>query len=106
MINDICLQIPGFYYGRLDIMYRTFEELERGENFALVEINGAGSEPIHMYDPKHSIVYGWKEMLRHIRYMYEISVENHKNGAPYLSHKEGMRQYKIHLEQSKKIVNF
>ncbi|RZJ30131.1 MAG: D-alanine--D-alanine ligase [Flavobacterium sp.] len=106
MINEICLQIPGYYYGRLDIMYDTFEELERGENFALVEINGAGSEPIHMYDPKHSIFHGWKEMLRHIRYMYEISVENHKNGAPYLTHKEGMRQYKIHLDQSKKIVNF
>jgi hypothetical protein len=38
--------------------------------------------------------------------MYEISVANHKNGAPYLLHKEGMKEYRMHLEQSNKIVNF
>lgn len=106
LINTICLQIPGFYFGRLDIMYNTFAELERGENFSIVEINGAGSEPTHIYDPKHSIFFAWKELMRHISFMYEISVANHKNGAPYLEHNEGMRQYRIHLEQSKKIVHF
>ncbi len=105
-INEICLQVPGFYFGRLDVMYNTFEELERGENFLLVEINGAASEPTHIYDPKHSIFYAWKELARHIGYMYEISVENHRNGAPYLPHKIGMEQYRIHLRQSKKILNF
>lgn len=104
--NGICLQVPGFYFGRLDVMYNTFEELERGENFLLVELNGAASEPTHIYDPKHSLFFAWKELMRHITYMYRISVENHKNGARYLGHKEGMREYRIHLEQSKKIVNF
>jgi hypothetical protein len=105
-INDVCLQIDGFYYGRLDIMYRTWEELERGKNFLIVEINGAASEPTHIYDPKHSIFFAWKELARHIMYMYQISVANHKQGFPYLSHKQGMEQYRLHLEQSKKIVNF
>lgn len=105
-INEICGQIPGFYFGRLDIMYNTFEELERGENFAIVELNGAGSEPTHIYDPKHSIFFAWKELMRHITYMYEISTANHKLGAPYLPHKEGMKQYRLHLEQSNKIINF
>jgi hypothetical protein len=106
VINDMCLQIPGFYFGRLDLMYNTFEELEHGKNFSVVELNGAASEPTHIYDPKHSLFFGWKELMRHITYMYEISVENHKNGAPYLPHKVGMNEYRMHLEQSKKIVNF
>lgn len=105
-INRMCLEIPGFYFGRLDIMYNTLEELENGQNFAIVELNGAGSEPTHIYDPKHSLFFAWKELLRHIRYMYEISIENNKKGAPFLSHKVGMEQYRLHLEQSKKIVNF
>jgi hypothetical protein len=105
-INGICLQVPGFYFGRVDVMYNSFDELEEGINFLLVEINGAGSEPTHIYDPKHSIFFAWKELSRHIRYMYEISVANHKNGVPYLTHKEGMTQYRIHLEQSRKIVHF
>lgn len=106
VMNEMCTQIPGFYFGRLDIMYNTFEELERGENFAIVELNGAASEPTHIYDPKHSIFFAWKELARHITYMYEISDVNNKNGVPYLSHKVGMQEYNRHLEQNKKILNF
>ncbi|MNS02592.1 carbamoyl phosphate synthase-like protein [compost metagenome] len=105
-INEMCLQIPGFYFGRLDVMYRSFEELENGKNFSIVELNGAASEPTHIYDPKHSLWFAWKELARHITYMYEISEQNHKNGAPYLPHRVGMKEYRLHLEQSKKIVNF
>lgn len=106
IMNEICLQVNGFYFGRMDVMYNTLEELERGENFLVVELNGAASEPTHIYDPKHSLFFAWKELMRHITYMYEISVSNHKNGAPYLSHKDGMEQYRLHNLQSKKIVNF
>jgi hypothetical protein len=102
----MCLQIPGFYFGRLDVMYNTLEELEQGINFSIVELNGAASEPTHIYDPKHSLLFAWKELARHITFMYEISVLNHKKGSPYLSHKEGMKEYRLHLEQSNKIVNF
>ena len=105
-IENICKEIPHYYYGRLDIMYDSWDDLEQGKKFKLVEINGAGSEPIHIFDPKHSIFFAWKEIARHITYMYKISVQNHKLGFPYLSHKKGMRQYNIHIEQSRKIVNF
>lgn len=106
VINKMCLQIPGFYFGRLDVMYNAFEELERGENFSIVELNGAASEPTHIYDPRHSLFFAWKELARHITYMYEISIENNKKGFPYLEHKAGMKEYRLHLDQSKKIVNF
>lgn len=104
--NEICLQIPGFYFGRLDVMYNTWEGLENGLNFSVVELNGAASEPTHIYDPKHSLLFAWKELAKHISYMYKISAQNHKNGIPYLAHKVGMKEYRLHLEQSKKIVNF
>ena len=106
VFNEICTQIDGFYFGRLDIMYNDFSELESGKNFAIVELNGAASEPTHIYDPKHSIFFAWRELARHITYMYKISVENNKKGFPFLTHKTGMQQYKLHLEQSRKIVNF
>ncbi|MFE3868470.1 D-alanine--D-alanine ligase [Flavobacterium sp. LS2P90] len=105
-MNEVCLQVPGFYFGRLDVMYNTLEELEDGKNFSIVELNGAASEPTHIYDPKHSLVFAWKELARHITFMYEISVRNHKTGSPYLSYKEGMKEYRLHVEQSNKIVNF
>ena len=106
VIDEMCLQIPEFYFGRMDLMYNSWEELEDGKNFSLIELNGAASEPTHIYDPKHSLFFAWKELARHITYMYKISVANHKRGFSYLSHKEGMIQYKLHLKQSNKIINF
>jgi hypothetical protein len=103
-INEMCLQIPDFYYGRLDIMYESFEDLEAGKNFQVVELNGAMSEPTHIYDPKHSLLFAWKTLASHITAMYKISVANHKKGFPYLSHKQGMKQYKLHLAQHQKIT--
>jgi hypothetical protein len=106
VIDDMCLQIPEFYFGRMDLMYNSWEELVEGKNFLMVELNGAASEPTHIYDPKHSLFFAWKELARHIHYMFQISVENNKRGFPYLSNKEGMEQYRLHLEQSNKIVHF
>ena len=106
VIDEMCLQIPEFYFGRMDLMYNTWGELEQGKNFSIVELNGAASEPTHIYDPNHSLFFAWKELARHISYMFQISVENHKRGFPYLPHKVGMEQYRLHLEQSNKIINF
>lgn len=106
VIDDMCLQINEFYFGRMDLMYNNWQDLEEGKNFQIVELNGAASEPTHIYDPKHSLIFAWKELARHITYMYKISVQNRKRGFKYLSHKEGMRQYRMHIAQSAKIVNF
>ncbi|WP_394758519.1 D-alanine--D-alanine ligase [Flavobacterium sp.] len=105
VINEMCFQIDGFYFGRIDLMYNSITELEDGKNFQVVEINGAASEPTHIYDPKHSIFFAWKELARHITYMYKISVQNHKKGFPYLTNKEGFLQYRLHLKQNMKICN-
>ena len=104
VIENISRDISEFYFGRFDIMYNTFEELENGQNFSIVELNGSGSEPTHIYDPKHSIFFAWKELARHIGYMYEIGKQNHDRGFKFLSYKEGMKEYREHNECLSKIV--
>jgi hypothetical protein len=93
-IDGICKQIPDFYYGRLDIRYDTWEALQQGRNFAIIEVNGAGSEPTHMYDPRHSLFFAWKEIVRHWFIMCRISRMNRKRGHPYLSFKEGIQMFR------------
>ncbi len=78
--DRICRQIPGFYYGRLDVLYDDWEGLCRGENFMIVEVNGAKSEPTHMYDPSHSLLFAWKEIVRHWKIMARISRINRELG--------------------------
>ena len=69
-------------------MFQSRDDLEEGKNFSIIELNGAGSEPTHIYDPKHSIFFAWKEIIKHYRILYKISTLNHKEGVPYLSFKE------------------
>lgn len=101
-INKVCLQIDGFYYGRLDIKYNSFAELEEGNNFSILELNGAISEPTHIYDPGHSIFYAWKEGLRHFNLIYKICKKNHQSGVSYYTFTEGrqlLKEYGKHLAQ-------
>ena len=85
--------MPSFYYGRFDIRYQSRELLEQGKSFSIIEVNGAGSEPTHIYDPRHSIFFAWKEIVRHWRLLFSISCANHRLGYPYLSLWEGIEMY-------------
>ena len=91
LMDAICKSVPGFYFGRLDIRFEDMESLQRGEKFSVIEINGAGSEPTHMYDPSHSLLFAWREITNHWRILFEISRENRKVGHSNISFKEGMR---------------
>jgi len=94
-IDRICRQVPEFYFGRMDIRYNTWEELQEGKNFSIIELNGAGSEPTHMYDPKHSIFFAWKEIIRHWNILFKISQLNHRRQQlPYMEFSSGMKMLK------------
>jgi len=94
-IDRICKEIPGFYFGRLDVRYNSWEELKKGEKFSIIELNGAGSEPTHIYDPKHSIFFAWKEIIRHHNLLFKISRHNHLNKKlPYMQFSCGIKMLK------------
>lgn len=67
--NEMCVQIPGFYFGRLDIMYGSFEDLEKGINFSVVELNGAASETNSYLRPQTQLVI-CMERTRSTHYLY------------------------------------
>ena len=106
VIDEICSKIDGFYFGRIDLMYQDVEQLELGKHFSIVEVNGAASEPTHIYDPKHSLFFAWRELMRHVKMMFEISMMNKANGHSFLTFKEGVKQLKLHNQHNQKIIQF
>ncbi|WP_299522861.1 D-alanine--D-alanine ligase [uncultured Lutibacter sp.] len=71
--------IKGWYYGRLDIKYNSFDELIKGENFKIIEINGVISEPTHIYDAsKGSYFDALKAIKDHWKLIYIIAINNKK----------------------------
>ncbi|WP_440881551.1 D-alanine--D-alanine ligase [Tenacibaculum sp. C7A-26P2] len=89
-LDKISASINGWYYGRLDIKYNSLEELERGENFKILEINGIIAEPTHIYDSENSsYLKALKEIRYHWKKLYTISIINHRIlKIPYKNTKE------------------
>jgi len=90
-----------FYYGRYDIKCRSVDDLKIGRYFSILEFNGAGAEPNHVYNAGYSLLEANKEFVMHWKVLYEISRYNHKNGVPYWSFKKGwhfLRDAKKHLK--------
>lgn len=104
VIDGLCKQVKNFYFGRLDIRYNDWEELRQGKNFSIIEINGAGAEPTHMYDPRHSLFFAWKEIIKHWVILWRISRMNHQKGYPYLTTREGIQMFREDKEHSKKLA--
>lgn len=95
-LNDsfdrISQQVKGFYFGRFDLRCATYEDLENG-NIKIVELNGCGAEPAHIYHPGASFWRALATLFQHVHNMYRISVINHSMGVPYLSFQEGRAIY-------------
>jgi hypothetical protein len=90
--DAIAKKIEGFYFGRFDLRCASVDDLEAG-HVQIVELNGCGAEPAHIYQPGFSLVKALGVLLRHWQAMYRVSVENHARGVPYLSFQEGRKIY-------------
>lgn len=95
-INEVMHQVfdelshkTRFYYGRYDIKTTSIDDLKQGKNFLILEFNGCGAEPNHIYDCGMSLWKAYGVILEHWKALYRISRHNHKNGTPYWSFKKG-----------------
>lgn len=101
LINDklnssfdaISKQISGFYFGRYDLRCASIQDLENG-NIKIMELNGCGAEPAHIYHPGSSLIKAVAVLITHWRNLYRVSKENHERGVPYLSLHEGKLIYR------------
>ncbi len=89
----ISKQIKGFYFGRYDIRCASLEDLENGK-IKVLELNGCGAEPAHIYQPGFSLIDAFGVLFTHWRNLYVISTQNHSRGVPYISFREGSAIYK------------
>lgn len=91
--DSISKSIDGFYFGRYDLRCASVEDLENGI-IKIVELNGCGAEPAHIYDPSFRILRAFQVLHRHWRTIFEISRENHKRGIPFISLQEARKYYR------------
>ncbi len=88
-VFDAISHTTTFYYGRYDIKTSSIDDLKQGKNFQIIEFNGCGAEPNHIYDCEMSLISAYREILKHWKVLYRISKHNHENGISYWSYKKG-----------------
>ncbi|MEO8853674.1 MAG: hypothetical protein ABI359_07845 [Ginsengibacter sp.] len=81
----------SFYYGRYDIKCASIEDLKNEINFSILEFNGAGSIPNHVYTGNFTLIKAYKEIIGHWKSLYEISAHNYENGYIYWKFWDGLR---------------
>jgi hypothetical protein len=97
VFDRIAHNIDGFYYGRFDIRYKSPASLYTGENIKILELNGAKSEPAHIYQPGYPLRRAYKDLMHHWFTLYTIAEMNKKTGISYPSFKEGILAWKKFL---------
>jgi hypothetical protein len=90
VFDDLADYTKHFYYGRYDIKCNSVEELKKG-NFCILEYNGSGAEPHHIYGAGNNLPQAYKIILHHWKMLYKISTYNHKKGIPYWRFSDGYK---------------
>ncbi len=88
---DQLSQKTRFFYGRYDLKVRSIDEFCAGGPFSILEFNGCGAEPNHIYDCGMSLWQAYGVILTHWRALFAISQYNHKAGHRYWSFLKGLR---------------
>jgi hypothetical protein len=106
VIGDIALGMEEVYFGRFDLKCKSIEDLKKGKNIAVLELNGAGAEPAHIYDPNSKLLTVFKTLLGQWSIMFRIAMYNHKvRNIPFMTFKEIWAAWKILKAYHRELVN-
>ena len=84
-IDRISKRIPNFHFGRLDMVCKSVEALKQQKDFYILELNGAGAEPAHIYHPGYSYFKAQMDIMKHFSIMFDIARYFNKQGYPYMT---------------------
>jgi hypothetical protein len=96
----------SFFYGRYDIKASSVQALKEGKEFSILEFNGCGAEPNHIYDCGMNLMQAYRVLLTHWSALYQISAHNHRNGHRYWDFKKGyhfLKRARAHFEHLEKL---
>ena len=79
-IDEFARALPEFYFGRFDIRFQDLDAFQRGEDFQIVEINGAGAEATHIWDPDGTLSHAYSTLFQQFSVLFKIGDMNRKDG--------------------------
>jgi hypothetical protein len=106
LFDGISHYTKTFFYGRYDIKCQSIDDLKKGINFSILEYNGCGAEPHHIYGNGNSLIQAYAIVLNHWNVLARISRYNHRHGIHYWGFKRGkkfLKEAKQHFKMLKQL---
>ena len=92
--DAIAKRLPEFHFGRFDVRFENFADVQAGHGFGIVEINGAGAESTHIWDRSTGLLEAWRALMRQYRWLFEIGHANRARGFTPLAFAQFVRDYR------------
>ncbi len=72
-IDAIALDMKDFHVGRFDVKFESLVALRVGRGFEIIEVNGAGSEAVHAWDPSLSLRQAYRIVFDKQRQLFALA---------------------------------
>jgi hypothetical protein len=79
--DAISRSMSGLYFGRFDIRFESLEKLKEGGGFSIFEVNGAGAEAIHVWDPETTLGEVYRSLFSALHLLFKIGDLNRARGV-------------------------
>ncbi|MEO8135986.1 MAG: hypothetical protein ABI831_18670 [Betaproteobacteria bacterium] len=73
--DAICHDMKDFHVGRFDVKFKSLASLCAGTGFTIIEVNGAGSEAVHAWDPSLTLRQAYRIIFDKQRRLFAIGDE-------------------------------
>ena len=80
-IDEISQKLNGFFIGRYDLRFADEAAFRAGNDFQIIELNGAAAEAGNLYDARHSLWTAYRTLFRQWELVFAIGAANHQCGA-------------------------
>ena len=100
-VDALARAIPGFYAGRFDVRYKDEAALRAGR-FKLIEVNGAGAEMTHIWDPDYPLWRAYRDLYGQWRLLFAYGAwQRDKMGLKPMGYAEFLRRAWAYRKLSK-----
>ena len=102
--DQVAAQMKDIYYGRFDMKCTSIEDIRNGKGFMVMEYNGVGAEPAHIYDPAYPFVEKHRDIYRHWRVIYQIYKVQARKGVRSMTLSEVITRLKAYAQYKKRLT--
>ena len=102
--DKVAFQMEDIYYGRFDLKCESFHALKNGGGFMIMEYNGIGAEPAHIYDPAYPFIKKYRDIYHHWKIIYKIYKLQNKKGNKGMSFWEAWKRFQIYSKYQKSLT--